>query len=218
MLCFGFVRSAVAFQTSSESANPFNRFMSPSGNVNLYSGGATYSLPITDQVTLNYSSNVYLNVRARNDIAPAGWCGLGWNLNYGGISCNHKGTRTHDDDEFVWRSPAGFGSKIARKGDGFLIEDDPYSRIEPKDVNGDGVYDGWIVTGVDGTQMKYGNLNLSGDRKATRWTFAWGDYVGQGMSGSPVQYPYQWDLSSIEDVYGNEIKYEYQQEPEYLKV
>jgi hypothetical protein len=35
-----------AFQTSSESVNPFNQFMSPAGDVNLYSGGAAFSFPL----------------------------------------------------------------------------------------------------------------------------------------------------------------------------
>lgn len=209
---------ANAFQTSSESGNPFNRYMAPVGNVNLYSGFATYSLPLADNVVLSYSSNVHTNVRAKNSIAPTGMCGLGWNLEYGAIACNHNGTKTHDDDDFVWKSPAGFGSKIIRQDGGYVIEGAPYLRIEPIDHDGDGVYEGWIITQVDGTKLKYGNLDLPGNRNATRWTFAWGDYVGTGMSGSPVQHPYQWDLSSVEDVYGNETMYKYQQEDELLKV
>jgi len=63
---------ALSFQTSSESVNPFNQFMSPSGGVNLYSGDAAYShnlltLPgrggMNIGVSLNYSSNIYLNIR-----------------------------------------------------------------------------------------------------------------------------------------------------------
>jgi len=216
-----------SFQTSSESVNPFNQFMSPAGGINQYSGDVAYSHQIATLtgrngmnigVGLSYSSNVHINIRARNDIAPSSWCGMGWNLNYGSIRCNHKGTKTHDDDDFMWLSPAGFGSKILEKDGKYFIQQDPYSKIEPQDINGDGVFDGWIVTGIDGKKMKYGNLNLSGDRKATRWTFSWGNYVGTGTSGTPTHYPYQWDLSEIQDIAGNAIQFYYQPETEYFKV
>lgn len=221
------IGSAYSFQTSSESANPFNQFMSPSGGVNLYSGDVAFSHPVVTlegrgglsaSVNLSYSSNVYLNVRARNDIAPAGWVGLGWRLSYGGIQCNHKGTKTHEDDEFMWISPTGVASKILKKDDKYFIEDDPYTKIVPQDINQDGVYDGWIVTGIDGKKMKYGNLDFTDNRKATRWTFAWGNYVGMGSAGNPVRYPYQWDLSEVSNLAGNALKYYYQQESEHVRV
>lgn len=216
-----------SFQTSSESANPFNQFISPSGGVNMYSGDVAYSQPVCAlpgrggmdaAVNLSYSSNVYLNVRARNDIAPTSWCGLGWNLSYGGIYCNHKGTKTHADDEFSWLSPMGYSSKILKKDGKYYIKNDPYIKVEPQDLDSNGVFDGWILTTTDGKKMKYGNLNLSGNRKATRWTFSWGSYVGIGMSGTPTLYPYAWDLAEIADLNGNAVQFYYQQQSEYLKV
>jgi hypothetical protein len=106
------ISTAYSYQTSSESVNPFNILMSPSGGVNMYSGDAAYSCPVTSisgrggmniNVTLSYSSNIYLNVRSRNDVAPTSWVGLGWNLNYGSIVYNHKATKTHDDDDFIFK-------------------------------------------------------------------------------------------------------------------
>jgi hypothetical protein len=118
LICYKFSNS---FQTSSESVNSFNQFMGPSDGINVYSGDVLFSQPLCKlpgrngvgiDVTLNYSSNIYLNVRSRNDIAPTSWCGLGWNLNYGSVVCNHKGTKSHNDDDFWWISPNGVSSKI----------------------------------------------------------------------------------------------------------
>ena len=220
------ITAAHSFQTSSESVNPFNLLMSPSGGVNMYSGDAAYSYPVTSvsgrggmniNVALSYSSNIYLNVRSRNDVAPTSWVGLGWNLNYGSIVCNHKGTKTHDDDDLIWISPAGFSSKILKKNGKYYIKDDPYTKIEPQ-AGSDSVFTGWIMTTTDGQKAKYGNLGFTDNRNSTRWTFAWGNYVGMGSAGTPTQYPYQWDLSEIADLSGNAVKYYYQQDTEYVKV
>jgi hypothetical protein len=115
-----FVSVCHSFQTSSESVNPYNQFMALSGWVNIYSCDVAYSQPVTSisgrggmniNIALAYSSNIYLNVRSRNDVAPTSWVGLGWELTFGSIICNHKVTKTHDDD-FLWISPAGFGRNV----------------------------------------------------------------------------------------------------------
>lgn len=362
------------FQSSSESKNPFNQFMAPSGGVNLYSGDAMISYPMLSlpgrngmnvDLSLAYSSNVTVNARADNTVAPTGWCGLGWAMNFGSIKSNHNGTVTHTDDGFVWMSPQGVPSKISppsrlqykyyefegwttmpddfgtpvesgtcshfnvkrlksaegverttnfafifegkirldydgvytfyvasddgvklyidnvlvvdndpaqplvevsaqtssltagyhtikvkyvqktgpyelfvkyehaqiakqripaaklfhplAEDDGYkrlYIENAPYAKCEPKDSDGDGVYDGWMITQTDGSRYHYGNMGFGESRKATRYTFSSGNFVGNVTAGTPKKYPYQWDLSRIEDVYGNTIDFWYQQEEE----
>lgn len=364
LVCFDL---SYSFQTSSESVNPFNQFMSPSGGVNMFSGDVVFSYPVCSligrngigaDVTLNYSSNVYLNVRARNDIAPTGWCGLGWSLNYGSVICDHKGTKTHVDDDFIWIAPNCVASKILRvntrvnsiyyegtwtllptdfstltpvysgqcdgfdlnrrfrngnyalvfmsnininisgdykfytksddgsklyidgvlvvnndgvhdvqeasgvknlsadkhtirveyfqaageaalevsyEGPGFskriipetalsiigkdeyikeyFIENDPYTTIAP--VYGpDGIIIEWVVKTTDGKIFKYGSTD---DRKATRKIFCIGNTVGDVSIGSPTLFPYQWDLSSVQDLAGNTTKYYYWQKTEGLE-
>ena len=111
--CFS---AAYSGNTSTEAVNPFNQFMDPSGGVNMFSGDAAVSLPITSveglSIALSYSSNIERCVRARNDISPTGWVGLGWRLGFGAISCDHKGTKTHSDDDFYYISPVGVSSKL----------------------------------------------------------------------------------------------------------
>lgn len=112
-----------AFQTSSEAVNPFNQFMAPSGGCDLYSGNAAFSIPLinlqgysgTDvQVALSYSSNVTVNARSMNKNAPTSWVGLGWGLQFGSIKCDHKGTPTHEDDEFYYIAGAGSVNRLLR--------------------------------------------------------------------------------------------------------
>ena len=97
----------------------------------------------------------------------------------------------------------------------FFIENDPYSRLDAL-TDGNGVIKGWIVKTVDGKKLKYGNLDFTDDRKATRYVFAWDLQVGAGWGGNPDLYPYQWDLSEIEDNFGNKVVFKYQQELEPL--
>jgi hypothetical protein len=126
LLIAGFTSmSAVeGFQSSSEGINPFNEFMNPSGGVSLFSGGAAFSYPLgsvkgrggADYFPLNllYSSNIMINARSRSDISPTGWAGLGWNLGFGSVRCFSNGTKTHDDDIFMWISTEGVPSKLVR--------------------------------------------------------------------------------------------------------
>jgi hypothetical protein len=220
------LNSAVfSLETSSESVNPFNKFMSSSGGVDMYSGAVAFShflLEIAGRgdlkmdVSLQYSSNVFLNARAKNDRAPSGWVGLGWNLSFGGIICDHKSTKTHLDDEFIWVSPNGVPAKIIKKRDSggnviYFIENDPYSKVSFRDINSDGIFDGCIVTSVNGIKLKYGDLGFSDNRHATRWTFSEDNYVGLVRNGVVSRYPYRWDLSQKTDSAHNAVNFYYQQ-------
>lgn len=101
-----------SLQTSSERVNPFNQYLSPSGGVSLFTRDAALSHPlfavtglggISLPVSLSYSSNVHINARSRNDVAPTSWVGLGWNLSFGKIVCDHNGTMTDADDSYLYK-------------------------------------------------------------------------------------------------------------------
>ena len=104
----------------------------------------------------------------------------------------------------------------------WFLEKDPYSKVEAMDANGDGVYEGWIITTPEGKKLKYGNLDLPGDRKATRYTLAWNDHIGDikyatSSTTMPALYPYQWDMSEIADPVGNTLGFYYYQETKSLQ-
>lgn len=228
-----------AFETSADSSNPFNEFLAPTKGVDLYSGNAIYSqklftmsgrngLDVT--VAMYYSSNVYNNMRARNDITPTGWVGLGWRLGFGSILSKHKNTMKIIDDEYEYVSPTGDKERMIQKydrdskyeNDEFFIKSNPYLKFRRDigDQSGEKIVKGWIVTTTSGKTFKYGNLDFNDNRNATWFTFCWKGatssapiynfgYVGNGTGGSPSQYGYKWDLSQIEDVFGNAVIFKY---------
>jgi len=133
-----FCMAGFAATPSNESVNAFNRYMSPSGGVDMFSGQATRTEQVFSMgginITLKYSSNTYRNARANNRIAPTGWVGLGWSFGYGSIRCNHMNTTEIDDDEYVYTSPEGVTQKII-KGTRevtvrFYLKEEPYWKLE----------------------------------------------------------------------------------------
>lgn len=147
---------ALAFQTSSESSQTFSQYMSPVGGVDRYSGNPAlchplYTLPgrggMNVCLALRYSRNVMLSARARNDVGPTGWVGLGWAMGFGSIHCVHNGTKTHADDRFYLVSPTGVSGEIIEKDGTFYLKNNPNIELEPHS-DASGVYRGWTVTGT----------------------------------------------------------------------
>ncbi len=234
-----------AEKTTGEHVNPFNPLMKPASGIDLVSGNAAFSHKLFElpgrqkmniSVSLNYSSNVYTNARAKNNKEAAGWCGLGWYLGYGTIISDHNGTMTYKDDQYWWLSTKGVKSRILIKynTDGtetFYIEKNPYWKVKPTfETEEDAEFIiGWTLTSIDGKKYRYGDYNSTssnfewtgaglGSQQATRYEFCWPNtevqHVGNGFAGVPKLYPYQWDLSEIADVNGNTIKYNYNQKTE----
>jgi hypothetical protein len=155
--------SAFSLNSKSETSNPFNNYISPSNGVNQYSGDAAFSQPLFTlngkngsniNLALSYSSNVYLNVRARNDKGPTGWCGLGWYLGFGSILCDHKGTKTKKDDDYYWISPTGVSGKIYDKNGTYFLKNNPYWTRTTTVGNG-----GQVLITVTKRKIKYGQNN-----------------------------------------------------------
>lgn len=232
-----------AFKTYTENVNPFNRFLNPIDGVDLYTGSASFTKTLYTMkgrngldigINLKYSSNVYVNVRTRNDVAPTGWLGLGWNLSYGSIKCNHKGTSSPTDDEFTWESPEGHLRRMfvefslddslrARTNPVCFIKEMPYVKVKCNYDSANNVIKGWTVIKIDGTKLSYGNLESENDsiREATRYTLKCSTYVEPLIRPHSTKeyelYPYQWDLSDIEDNFGNHLVFKYWQDKEKIK-
>ena len=106
--------SVYSFQSTTQSVNPFNKFMSPQNDVNLYTGTGNVTVPLNIPLSLSYSSNVTDNARSSNEFSQTSWCGLGWQLSSGSIIRDHKGTAPVADDDYFWISPEGVHSKLLR--------------------------------------------------------------------------------------------------------
>lgn len=221
--------------TSTEAINPFNQFAKSSEGVNLYSGDAYVPLKLHTlagrsgmdvNLELVYSSNVFMNVLARNDKAPTDWLGLGWRLKVGAtIVADHMNTTSLEDDEWVYTSAEGVTGRILKAGVRYFLEKEPYWKVVPNIFGGNRIL-GWTLTDPDGKAFRFGDHAAYGQgaRNATRYSLAWEgatnnntNHVGEGLSGAPTHYPFQWDLAEIEDLAGNKIRYEYDQRLEALK-
>jgi hypothetical protein len=224
--------------TSAEAINPFNQFETSSGGINLFSGDVympqkIYTLPgrngMNVDLELAYSSNVYLNVIARNDKAPTGWLGLGWQIKLGGnIFMDHNNTMTLEDDKYYYTSPEGVNHRLFEKDGIFYMEHEPYWKVE-RSLEGTNRIIGWTLTDPSGKVFKYGDFQNHGTfanrihGNSTRYTLSWDGannnnthYVGEGSGGEPDQYAFQWDLNKIIDLSGNTITYNYDQQEEQI--
>jgi hypothetical protein len=220
--------------SSAEAINPFNEFMSSSGGVNLFSGDVAFTHHLYTlqgrngfdlAVDFKYSGNVQLNVLARNDKAPTDWVGLGWRFSFGNIRCDPNQTVTLKDDRCHYVSPNGVSQEILSVGTEFLLEKDPYWKVDTTlSADGERIL-GWTLRDVQGRKFLYGDFQEAiSQRKATRYTFAWtgaannnANYVGEGFAGTPHLFPIQWDLIAQEDESGQRIVFEYEQKLEALK-
>lgn len=112
----------------------------------------------------------------------------------------------------------------------YYVEDFPYYKVEPYfDQNRYEAIDGWTVTDCDGKKYHYGITDPDDHpgNKAIRYVISFKDivipvegykqFVRNGFSGETEQFPYRWDLVTIEDVFGNKIDYGYQQYEEIIK-
>ena len=226
--------------TTSESANPFNEFMTSRGGVDLISGKVAFPYTLNTLkasngmellLSLTYSGNIETNVKARNDIAPTTWVGLGWAFGFGSIKCDYNGTVDNTDDSYIWISSEGIPQKIIKRiehGDDkpvYFLEKNPYWKVVPHDGNSDGIIDGWELADESGKKYTYGNCaGIDKENNTVRYTFCWteSNYVGaptpSASTPMPDMFPYQWDLASITDPFGNGFYFSYDQTKEELKV
>jgi hypothetical protein len=222
--------SLFAAGTTSETVNPFNEFMTPKGGVNMVSGQVAFPYTLytlrsangmTRPLTLSYSSNIELNVKARNDVSPTTWVGLGWTFGFGAIKVDHNGTVDKTDDSYEWISDEGISERIivqyrvgANTTPKYYLEKHPYMKVTPFDNDNDGIIDGWQIIDEAGKRYTYGNCpGVPTTNNTVRYTYCWKDknYVGVGFSGTPTPFPYQWDIAAVEDPYGNGFRFEYDQ-------
>jgi YD repeat-containing protein len=182
------------------------------------------------KLSLKYSSANAEDAWERNDNAPTGSFGLGWDLNFGAIITAHKNTVDIDDDQYIWLSSDGTSHRIFKKVDGttttFYMEQAPYWRIERTTAtvgtapNTYDVVTQWTLTDMSGKQYIYGDgVEPPPDgtvRNATRYSFSWPEsgFIGNGTASGAALYPICWDIERIRDDNGNEVTFEYDQETE----
>ncbi len=181
-----------------------------------FTGNVSLPIPLVslggETVQLKYySQGIGAKVTMENQFAPSGEVGLGWQLLYGSISAEINGTADTSDDKYFFNGPEG-SFQLQEGADGaFRIPNYKAWKII-RNVNSSGIITGWTVIKEDGTIMRFGNYGSS--TMATRFFLGINDLVADAV---PSQYdslmdiPYEWDLSNIQDVEGNQTTLIYSQ-------
>jgi len=176
-------------------------------NLDLHSGAAQLSIPISlpaspgglvPQLSLNYDSGRVNGMK--RDLALGSWVGIGWQLTTGSIS----GT---GDSSTLQMS--GAGGPLKKRGDGvWRTQDHDFMRIErmKPDFTVDETFCSdmenhciWRVTDKRGTQYFFGEL-FAGTTAL--------DAARKAPAPTRNKY-YQWDLSRVRDLNGQEILFKY---------
>lgn len=190
------------------------------GSVNMATGQVEFTMPILSMkskgnlvydLALRYSSNNVKNqVGIWNREAPTGIAGLGWSFNFPKIVCDYKGTGSREDDDFYLSDETGTTKLLPYSipNDEWVFQTKPYQPWKTTYIRAD---EKWVIIHEDGTKYIFGDIpGGSVANKTMQTVVSWDNWVGNGtdtsVQGSMI---YAWNLSSIEDVWGDKISFQY---------
>ncbi len=183
---------------SSQVSQPENINIKGSLNVNLFSGAATFSIPlevpagtrgIQPELSLSYNSH---SARGRPGIL-----GSGWSLPQFYIQRNANNTFSNTSDDYFELIFGGGPQKlIFSQEDGRYhteVESFLWIKKETTPNNDRGEY--WIIKTKDGTKYRFG-FSKDSEAVANKYRYVW-----------------RWNLDLIEDTFGNKVFYSYKESP-----
>ena len=193
-------------------------------SVNLFTGQVAFPMSLVSlpdasglgiSVAIQYnSSGVSKQATTWNVEAPTGILGLGWSLELPRIVVDHKQTGTrHDDKFFVVEAGQSIPLVCIKSGS---------SRREYKPVK-DAFWkvayypysEKWEIIKEDGTKFIYGDENS--ERNTVQWMVKWGNWIGSSTQPSgQQQMAYVWNLSEVENLWGQKLTYTYDPVEEYV--
>ncbi|MGD1046376.1 MAG: hypothetical protein ABR936_13785 [Bacteroidota bacterium] len=207
----------VPVNTLPASSLDFTKNQDNTGNVSLPI--PLVSLGGVDVQLKNYNKDIANQVRTENQYAPSGTVGIGWQMLYGSISGEINGSADTSDDRYFYNGSDGSFELIEGADGVFRIPSYKPWKIQ-RMMNGVTI-GGWIITKEDGTILRFGNYNstsgfqsLSVPPYATRFNLGYNGLVSNPASSlynSLQLIPYQWDLSNIQDIAGNQTTLNYTQ-------
>src|SRR5258708_6709933 len=168
--------------------------------VSTFTGAGSYSLPIQvpsgpgglqPNLILNYNSQV---IDQSTTQTQASWVGMGWSLETGSIEVNTHGTfdgtvGTTGDDTWML-NVAGVSTTIVKNTDGYHAADENFMKL--KFASGS---DTWTVS----------------DKTGNAYTFAKTTHFGHdyNCTNSMHYTTFKWSLTTIRNVFGKELTYNY---------
>lgn len=189
--------------------------MADASTVNLASGDVSFpvtlaSLPgrngLDYTLTANYSTTgIDKMVDRWNLEAPTGVMGLGWSLPQNKIVRDTKGTGTSFDDTYYLKDESGMHRLIRVGNTNGAIN----YKTDKKYNNWTITFQNfkWIITKDDGMKYIFGGIR---NMHSVENGITWGNWVGSSVrTGGQSQIQTAWNLSSIENTWGDSIDFEY---------
>jgi RHS repeat-associated protein len=189
-------------------------------SVNLFTGTANIPITIATlpgrkdldvNIGIMYNSNVKTAVQNWNLSNPTGILGLGWDMALNRIVVNKNGSGTTVSDDYYLLTNGSGGQLIQ---DGF-IPATPFNLLtfqirnyEFWDIKYDPATEKWTVIKEDGTIYIYGDKNSG--RNTLQYGISWGNWIGSSaLSNGQEQYVTSWNLSEIQNTWGEKVTYTY---------
>ncbi|MFV1883202.1 MAG: RHS repeat-associated core domain-containing protein [Balneola sp.] len=226
------VPQVTAQERSTQSPEVQSFFLNPDlkgagqNSVNLYSGDVNLPinlLTVTGRggLSANVSAFYNSNIQNQRDIwaleAPTSILGLGWSMDYDKIVVDHKNTGTIHDDDFYLVSGGSSNELIMTSSSGgvrtFETKNYQFWKIT---YTKNSTTEEWEIVKEDGTKFVYGGSfqTTNGLKSSTgnviQWGVKWGNWIGSSMRTSgQSQHAIAWNLSKVENTWGDAISYEY---------
>jgi hypothetical protein len=167
------------------------------------------------EVAIQYSSaGIKQNVNTWNREAPTSIVGLGWSMEYSRIVCDHKGSTSRHDDVFYLMeggilnrmicTDADLGS-TKRKYRTYELENRQpwiilYYYLDEK----------WVITKDNGFKVVFGDNKRGSADGTIQYMVGWGNWIGDSnIQAGQVTLAYVWNMSSVENVWGDKLTYYY---------
>jgi hypothetical protein len=202
-------------------------------SVNLFTGDVNFPLNLVTlpgkngldvNVSISSNSNIQNIVDTWNVAAPTGILGLGWSMDYEKIIIDHKNTGSRFDDDF-YLIAGGASNLLVRTGAStdaiYQYETKNYQlwkiRFYPTDER-------WEITRENGVKYIYGGgIGFDGNgqrtsvRNTVQWGVKWGNWIGSSsVTTGQSQFAIAWNLSQIENTWGDNITFEYTPVEQYV--
>ena len=187
-------------------------------SVNIFTSEVNLPLPLVSlpgingmgaSVSILYSSAGVPDMATTWNVeAPTGILGLGWSMAVPKIIVDHKNTGTREDDEFY--IVEGGPNKLFKIGtdvtSGFALF--AAKNYQDWKIMYDSGNEKWIIIKEDGNTYTYGDKNSN--RYTVQYLIRWGNWIGNSSySSGQTQMAIEWNLSSVNDRWGNMTKYTY---------
>jgi RHS repeat-associated protein len=173
--------------------------------VSSFTGAATYSLPIVvppgpggfqPSLSLNYNSQM---VDQSTLNTQASWVGMGWSLDMGSMELDSHGTSGSEDDTYILNI-GGVSTRVVKgPGGTYHTADENFWQITP-----DSPSDSWIVK----------------DKQGNTYTFAHTSAFPEQNNncGGYSSKSFRWSLSKVQNIFGQEILYDYQNQTRSVRI